>query len=448
MADEKKDPKAPQLTHANVKIAIANLGRLLEDVKVRDYASSTRDTGGVNHANPKDEGYDMAHSGMVAIKNITDTEIEFGITSRQGREHLIMVSLKDGDPWMRKIIADGKGTMNTVNVDLKKPLENVSKLEFAVEGFLKHNAMELIETGGDNSISRRLLDLLLIHPTLMLHGWVGCGKTWNLLRLFEKLNAGPYGSWTRYMFTGTEGAKEDDLLATFLPRPDGPGFMTVPGVIAKAFKDASQGKKVFLYVNEINRFNPKVQSLFVQALDHLEFPDFQGYRLYNHLTQEEYLAPTTLFPEDPKKGCIKVVSSINIGDQGTYQMSAALKRRFLATYQMYYLPPEQEAILIHERSGKALSIKVCKGMVAVANSVREAYRQMKVAAPLDTGSLIAWAVTVAGRIAPTPEIIMECACYTWLYKCVMYEANGVPAEESEKSLKDIVSAKLGAPAKV
>jgi len=435
-------------TREQIQGSMANLDMLMAPIKITDYKESTLATGGFKHKNPDDEGKWMAAEGMVTLDEANDNELVFTVRSSIGREHVIILSAKkpggnNEHVWMKKVIQNANQKTDTKYFDLspEHPLQAVSKLECAVKHFLKTTALSLVENNGDNSVPRRLLNLLLVHPTLMLLGWVGCGKTHNLNLTYDLLRA-EYGDWVYHTFTGSEGAKEEDMLTSYVPNVKGQGYVGLPGVLHNAFADAAAGKRVFLYIDEMNRFNLRVQNIFIQALNLLRRPGFTGFRLYNYLEQKEFMA-NTVFADAETKGCIRVVSSINIGDQGTYQMSTALKRRFAGTYSMYYLPPDQEATLIHKYSGEVLPIRVCKGMVAVANRVREAYRKMEVAAPLDTGSLIDWANTVAVRIAPTPEIILESAEYTWLYKVVMYEPNGVPAEESEATLKLIIQSCLG-----
>lgn len=438
-------------TREQVQNGIANLDILTSLLPITDYRESTMNTGSVRHKNPDDEGKWMAKEGMVTLDSATPDELVFTVRTTKDREHVVILSSKKSGAnnegvWMKKVIQNANSKTETKYFDMSGTPEHtlpaLSKLECAVKHFLRTTALGLVENKGDNSIPRRIVNLLLLHPTLMLLGWVGCGKTHNLNLAYDLLCA-EYGEWIFHGFTGSEGAKEEDLLTSFVPNVGGQGgFVGLPGVLRNAFKDASEGKNVFLYIDEMNRFNLRVQNIFIQALNLLRRPGFTGFELFNYLEQKKYSANTVFVP-GKTQGCIRVVSSINIGDQGTYQMSTALKRRFAGMYSMYYLPPNEEAALIHKYTNGSLSIGVCKGMVAVANSVREAYRKMEYAAPLDTGSLIDWATTVAARIAPTPEIILESAQYTWFYKVVMYEANGVPAEESENALKLIIQSCLG-----
>jgi MoxR-like ATPase len=362
-----------KITEEQVKNGLANFASLMRNVeKVEDYSESTLKDGTVKTKNPKDEGALLAHSGQVVLIDADDRStpspclpVEETTRSwyRRNRER----PLVQEDPGQRR---EAGGHL----YDEKTLFSQPSKLEFALEAYLRHNAMAMIENDGDNSIAMKLMKLLLIHPTLMLIGWVGCGKTHNLNLAYQKL-CDKYGNWVKLDFTGCDGAKDDDLLGC--DRQVNGNLAYVYGFLSEAFRRASEGEKVFLYVDEINRFSTKAQNIFIQALNLIREPGFTGFRLINYHTQEKWLAPTIFDPTDPSKGCIRIVSSVNIGDQGTNQLSGALKRRFSCMFPIYYLPAEQEAQLLFDHCEGKLPNKVCKGMVTVANNVRESFKKWR-----------------------------------------------------------------------
>jgi len=430
--------KTGELNKDLLMSAVENISKLLKNAQATDFSDSTQKAGHTTQKDSRSEGQHLVETGGVTLSKVEGDEIFLDIKTPKGLSARAIVSGKKDTPSLVIEITNSEGKITRKVIDPDNPVSFGSQLDFAVESYLKNNAASLIDYGGDDSIPARIVKGLIDLPTALFVGPVGCGKTHNLNLAFDLLCA-RYGNWIRFDFCGSEGAKDDDLLGTF--SPSGNGFTYIYGVLSQAFKAASSGERVFLYIDEINRFSPRTLSIFIQALNLLRRPDFTGFNLFNYHTQEMWSAPTQFDPSDPSKGCIRIVSSINIGDHGTTSLSCALKRRFALMFKIDYMPADQEADLLHAHT--SLPLDVCKNMVKVASNIREAFNKMAVASPLDTGSLMDWALLVSKRLLPTPATIMECAELTWLYKCVTYEANGVPSRESLKALQDTVKAVFG-----
>ena len=433
----------PLPTKEVIESAITAMSQLIGNVEVRNYDPGTMKKGKFATNNPRSEGKIIVENNNVTLTDIDlgSETITFKIKSLSGNLHTVAVKYTSDAPSLTKIIESEKGNPQTHTFDAKNPLQKISKLEFAVDTWLKKHATDMLESDACSSIPSKIVNLLSTFPTLMLTGLVGCGKTHNLNCAFNLL-CEKYGKWSKFVFFGSEGASDNDLIGTFIPKENDNGFVYVPGVMVRAFRAASEGERVFLFLDEINRFSSKNQNIFIQALNLVEDKNGTaiGFCFYNHHTQEEIFAPR-FDSSNPSQGGILFVSSVNIEDQGTNPMSKALKRRFACVFDIKYLPPQEEAELLQERTNLALG--VCKKMVSVATSVRAAYLKMAVAAPLDTGSLINWALAVSKKPIVILPVVMESAEYTWLHKCVMYEANGVPSEESYRGLQDIVTDVFG-----
>lgn len=157
------------------------------------------------------------------------------------------------------------------------------------------------------------------HRQLMLFGEKGTGKTYNIRKFVDKNN------WKLVKIDGHAGLDEYSLLGHLIKNYEG-NFVWKNGSLAEAFREASNGERVVVFIDEILRMNPQTLNLLITAMDP-----------YNGYYELELDNPTEVIKGTVKTETLKApvqnlwfVCATNIGaDYEVTTMDEAFKDRFI-----------------------------------------------------------------------------------------------------------------------
>lgn len=225
---------------------------------------------------------------------------------------------------------------------------------------------------------------------ILLTGQTGCGKT---LCINEAIHLKGLKHET---VLGSEGLEDRDIIGALQLVGGDTSF--VDGPLTRACRRAitlPDDEYLVLWIKEITRIRPQQLNIFMSFMDlrseqavnlmGINAPPPSKNGLY-YVLEIPDTAERIAVPQDR----LAIVADCNIGGQYAVRaLDPALDRRFAAQYELEYLGQEAEANVVHAETG--LPDSVCLGMVRVAAETRRMYELSKCAAPMDTGSLVAWA---------------------------------------------------------
>jgi len=256
-------------------------------------------------------------------------------------------------------------------------------------------------------------------PSLIV-GPTGSGKTYAILKaLLSKQKA---GELEFSVINFTSGMEDTDLLAKFVPTPDGK-WEVRDGELWRAFKEASQlpeGKRYVVVLEELTRATPKALNILVKALDGVG----RNYRLQNFVTGEELAVP---------KSKLQFIGLANLGSSysGTEELDPALMRRFLICRFWDYDTATEREILLKLGLDEAETDKLQR----FVQSQRDSYRRGHFPYPIDTGTLRSWVELKLSSGMGWWESFE----FTCLYRIVNRDAQGFPDEVQVQALKELMS---------
>jgi MoxR-like ATPase len=221
----------------------------------------------------------------------------------------------------------------------------------------RDDIIKIIETcqikGQDEAIIRALMYVNLGYP-IMLYGPPGNGKTSIAEHLLRYISKGD----NFYRIEATEGMTEYHTIGGFHPlsmsgNPElSRKFIYKDGVITRALQE-----KKNLLIDEFNRAPTTAYSgLFM-------------------------LLSTGLLPVEHSETVLKkpddwvVIVTANLGDEGTFKMSAALKRRFIPIF-IGYINRFTEEKVVHGYAPK-LDEKIVKAILDFAEETRRLWQEEK-----------------------------------------------------------------------
>jgi len=256
------------------------------------------------------------------------------------------------------------------------------------------------------------LPALIVGPT-------GSSKTYSVLKtLLQKQKA---GELEFSVINFTSGMEDTDLLAKFVPTPDGK-WEVRDGELWRAFKEAQNlpdGKRYVIVLEELTRATSKALNILVKALDGVG----RNYRLQNFVTGEELVVP---------KSKLQFIGLANLGASysGTEELDPALMRRFLICRFWDYDTVTERELLVKLGLDEAEADKLQR----FVQSQRDSYRRGQFPYPIDTGTLRSWVeLKVSSNIS-----WWESFEFTCLYRIVDRDAQGFPDEVQVQALKELM----------
>jgi len=284
---------------------------------------------------------------------------------------------------------------------------------------------ELVATKKSSSPATRLSSRekeveLILNSQLpaLIYGVTGSGKTYTVLKVLQQKKKAGELDYT--VINLTSGIEDTDLLAKFVPTPDGK-WEVKDGELWRAFKEAQNlpdGKRYVIVLEELTRATPKALNILVKALDGVG----RNYRLQNFVTGEELAVP---------KSKLQFIGLANLGSSysGTEELDPALMRRFLITRFWNYDEGAEVEIL------KALGLKKNEivSVMKLVKMQRDAYRRGEFPYPIDTGTLRKW-VELKKKLNLSWWESFE---MTALYRIVDRDSLGYPDESQIETLKEL-----------
>lgn len=185
------------------------------------------------------------------------------------------------------------------------------------------------------------------HRQVMLFGEKGTGKTYNIKNVCEN------NDWELITISGHFGLDEYSLLGHLIRLKNG-SFDWKNGRLAKAFRMASQGKKVVVFIDEILRMNPQTLNLLVTTMD--PYKGNYELELDNPTQSSDEYVDTEILRVSTKN--LWFIAATNIG--ANYEVSnidEALKDRFIMK-QMTLSNDQMKSIIKQKLEDKDLHINI------------------------------------------------------------------------------------------
>ena len=200
---------------------------------------------------------------------------------------------------------------------------------------------------------------------LLLAGPTGSGKTHTVLKLVrELLKSKKIDCFYQINLSG--GIEDIDLLGKIIPVNG--NWKVVDGELVKALKDAQNGKKVVVLLEELTRASQSARNLILKVVDTV------GGKIVvnNYLTGETY----EIDPEN-----IWFIATANLGYSDTDELDPALRRRFVVVYKGYDEEAEKSLLLKMGYTPEAVDL-----IMSFTNTIRNLVKEEGMA-PFDTGTL-------------------------------------------------------------
>ncbi|MEM4390067.1 MAG: MoxR family ATPase [Candidatus Micrarchaeia archaeon] len=210
--------------------------------------------------------------------------------------------------------------------------------------------IETCEIKGQDEVIIKALRYIRMGYPIMLYGPPGNGKTTLAEHLLKEVGGGE-DSYLK--IEATEGMTEYQLIGGFHPLALAKGEKVFKeGVVTRALRE---GKN--LLIDEFTRAPTSAYSGLFLLLSRGKLP----------LEHEE---TELVMP----KGWV-LITTANLGDEGTFKISTALKRRFIPIF-MDYPPRAVERAVLVERSGLT-NKKVLEAILTLAEETRRVAREEK-----------------------------------------------------------------------
>jgi MoxR-like ATPase len=216
-------------------------------------------------------------------------------------------------------------------------------------------------------ITKKIEAIMFKTSAILLEGDCGIGKTHVVMSIAQE------NGYPVYHIQGTPDTRVEDLIG--FPMQVGDNTIWVDGIVPKAIL-CSQKRKIILFIDEINRMETNVQSVFFPLLDH-------RCSCVIHERSGEIL-----------KGIKDNIAVIATANTGTGHYVNPLDRAFEDRFNIFkidYLDQDSEAKLLHDVSG--IYLDLCTKMVNLcATKIRGLVfdADQKLAKPLSTRALLSW----------------------------------------------------------
>ncbi len=279
--------------------------------------------------------------------------------------------------------------------------------------------------------------------SVLLYGPTGSGKTFGIVfDHLKKLEASGRLDGV-VLIPCTDGMEDYDLLSK--PIPIGPeekvrmlldlskqfpevdfsaisrtlgDWTRVEGPLKAAFRRASNGERLAVVFDELNRASRSARNLVLKAID----PVLGHYELHDFTSGEILNAPI---------GALQFCATCNLGASysQTHDLDESLLDRFQSVLFVDYSTKLERRILAAEGLGKEQADR----LVHVAVSLRDAYKMGHLAAPLSTRHLKNWARAIARGADPVSS-----ARSLWVDRLIAHDRHGYPDTDQVQAILEIL----------
>ncbi len=280
--------------------------------------------------------------------------------------------------------------------------------------------------------------------SVLLYGPTGSGKTFSIV--IEHLSAlRKEGKLDQIvMIPCSDGMEDYDLLSK--PVPIGPqekmrtmislskeyadiplsviaqtlgDWTRVEGPLKRVFRLAHDGQRVAVVFDELNRASRAARNLILKAID----PVLERYELHDFITGDVIAVPL-----DRIQFC--ATSNIGASYSQTHDLDESLLDRFQSiVFVDYNTDLERE---IFRKQG--LSPRLAENIMRVAETLRDAYKQGHLSAPLSTRHLKNWGQAILEGADPVAS-----ARGLWLNRLISHDQHGYPDEEQLQAIEQVLT---------
>jgi len=266
-------------------------------------------------------------------------------------------------------------------------------------------------TGPSGSIITKemIRDALLDGENIHLYGDAGTGKSTLARAILDMVNADVIAANLRVWHRNQEALKKNpELIAeelepySELPYPmahysshegtRSEQLMGKPHIV-----ETAEGRKIIELLGPLVDAYENGKVLIWEEFDFTPPSILGEAHLFMETSSKEahiYINEPRVIYRHPRYGVIGTSNTLGAGERamefaGTQPLNAAFMSRFTFTVKVGWLPAEEEAKLILNRTG--LHDSNVDKMLKVANKIRRAYEEEQVEKPISTRGLLAWA---------------------------------------------------------
>ena len=279
--------------------------------------------------------------------------------------------------------------------------------------------------------------------SVLLYGPTGSGKTFSIVieHLQSLKNEGRIDQIV--MIPCSDGMEDYDLLSK--PIPIGPqekmrmmmnlsreysdvplsviaqtlgDWTRVEGPLKRVFRLAHEGERIAVVFDELNRASRAARNLILKAID----PVLEHYELHDFITGDVISVPL-----DRIQFC--ATSNIGASYSQTHDLDESLLDRFQSiVFVDYNTELERE---IFKKQG--LPPGIAQSIMNVAATLREAYKQGHLSAPLSTRHIKNWGQSILDGADPITS-----ARGLWLNRLISHDQHGYPDEEQLEAIEQVL----------
>ena len=279
--------------------------------------------------------------------------------------------------------------------------------------------------------------------SVLLYGPTGSGKTFSIVieHLQSLKNEGRIDQIV--MIPCSDGMEDYDLLSK--PIPIGPqekmrmmmnlsreysdvplsviaqtlgDWTRVEGPLKRVFRLAHEGERIAVVFDELNRASRAARNLILKAID----PVLEHYELHDFITGDVISVPL-----DRIQFC--ATSNIGASYSQTHDLDESLLDRFQSiVFVDYNTELERE---IFKKQG--LPPGIAQSIMNVAATLREAYKQGHLSAPLSTRHIKNWGQSILDGADPVTS-----ARGLWLNRLISHDQHGYPDEEQLEAIEQVL----------
>ena len=287
--------------------------------------------------------------------------------------------------------------------------------------------------------------------SVLLYGPTGSGKTFSIVieHLQSLKNEGRIDQIV--MIPCSDGMEDYDLLSK--PIPIGPqekmrmmmnlsreysdvplsviaqtlgDWTRVEGPLKRVFRLAHEGERIAVVFDELNRASRAARNLILKAID----PVLEHYELHDFITGDVISVPL-----DRIQFC--ATSNIGASYSQTHDLDESLLDRFQSiVFVDYNTELERE---IFRKQG--LPPGIAQSIMNVAATLREAYKQGHLSAPLSTRHIKNWGQSILDGADPVSS-----ARGLWLNRLISHDQHGYPDEEQLEAIEQVLEGAFRRPA--
>jgi MoxR-like ATPase len=284
--------------------------------------------------------------------------------------------------------------------------------------------------------------------SVLLYGPTGSGKTFSIV--IEHLSAMKKAGMIDQivMIPCSDGMEDYDLLSK--PVPIGPqekmrmmmtlsdeypdislpviaqtlgDWTRVEGPLKRVFRLANEGYKIAVVFDELNRASRAARNLILKAID----PVLEHYELHDFITGDVIPVPL-----DRIQFC--ATSNIGASYSQTHDLDESLLDRFQSIIFIDYNTDLERRIF----KSQGLPSQIAQNIMNVAETLREAYKQGHLSAPLSTRHLKNWGQAILEGADP-----ISSARGMWVNRLISHDQHGYPDEEQLQAIEQVLLGTFG-----